>query len=57
MLLVASFRSRQSQHDHLYKVPFNVPSLHVYGDTDKVIQKGRHGSSFYLFMYSNAAGN
>ena len=40
MILVAGFRSRQSQHDHLYKVPFSVPSLHVYGDTDKVIQKG-----------------
>ena len=40
VILVAGFRSRQSQHDHLYKVPFSVPSLHVYGDTDKVIQKG-----------------
>ena len=40
VILVAGFRSRQSQHDHLYKVSFSVPSLHVYGDTDKVIQKG-----------------
>lgn len=39
VILVAGFRSRQSSHDALYKVPFNIPSLHVYGDTDRVIQK------------------
>lgn len=39
VILVAGFRSRQSQHNGLYKVPFNIPSLHVYGETDKVIQK------------------
>ncbi|KAL4222813.1 Ovarian cancer-associated protein 2 [Mactra antiquata] len=39
VILVAGFKSRQSTHEVLYKTPFTVPSLHVYGDTDKVIQK------------------
>ena len=47
VILVAGFRSRQSQHDQLYKVPFSVPSLHVYGDTDKVIQKGTVNSEIF----------
>lgn len=38
-ILVAGFKSRQSSHGCLYSVPMTVPTLHVYGDTDKVIQK------------------
>ncbi|WAQ93549.1 OVCA2-like protein [Mya arenaria] len=39
VILVAGFKSRQSAHEHLYKEKITVPSLHVFGDTDKVIQK------------------
>ncbi|XP_064648084.1 esterase OVCA2-like [Lineus longissimus] len=38
-ILVASFQSRSSQHDILYSKPITLPTLHVFGDTDKVIQK------------------
>ncbi|XP_076820089.1 esterase OVCA2-like isoform X1 [Clavelina lepadiformis] len=35
----AGFKSRQSQHKCYYEVPITIPSLHVIGDTDQVIQK------------------
>lgn len=39
VILVAGFKSRQSAHACLYSDPISIPSLHVYGDTDQVIQK------------------
>ncbi|XP_069111108.1 esterase OVCA2-like [Argopecten irradians] len=39
VILVAGFKSRQSPHQKLYNTIVSLPSLHVYGDTDKVIQK------------------
>ncbi|OWF53579.1 esterase OVCA2-like [Mizuhopecten yessoensis] len=38
-ILVAGFKSRQSMHQDLYTSKVSLPSLHVFGDTDKVIQK------------------
>lgn len=38
-ILVAGFKSRSSGHDHLYSKRISIPTLHVFGDTDKVIQK------------------
>ncbi|XP_033762026.1 esterase OVCA2-like isoform X2 [Pecten maximus] len=39
VILVAGFKSRQSPHQDLYSTKVSLPSLHVFGDTDKVIQK------------------
>lgn len=39
-IMVASFKSRSSAHDVYYQKPITCPTLHVYGDTDKVIPKG-----------------
>ncbi|XP_075445413.1 esterase OVCA2 [Ascaphus truei] len=36
-VLVAGFKSRSSQHEEYYREPIAVPSLHVYGETDRVI--------------------
>ena len=41
VILIAGFKSRQSSHQSLYSSPITIPSLHVFGDTDKVISKGR----------------
>jgi len=38
-ILVAGFKSRSSPHDHLYTKKITVPTLHVYGSSDKVIAK------------------
>ncbi|KAK3580578.1 hypothetical protein CHS0354_002672 [Potamilus streckersoni] len=38
-ILVAGFKSRQSPHEKFYSIPITMPTLHVFGDTDKVIQK------------------
>ncbi|KAK7493230.1 hypothetical protein BaRGS_00015567, partial [Batillaria attramentaria] len=38
-ILVAGFKSRSSGHDHLYSKRISIPTLHVFGDTDKVIPK------------------
>ena len=39
-ILVAGYKSRQSSHESLYSIPISIPTLHVFGDTDKVIPKG-----------------
>ncbi|XP_073472716.1 esterase OVCA2 [Aquarana catesbeiana] len=36
-ILVAGFKSRATEHAQFYQMPITVPSLHVYGDTDRVI--------------------
>ena len=44
VILVAGFKSRQSSHSDLYSKQITIPSLHVFGETDKVIQKGKSRS-------------
>ena len=39
-IFVAGFKSRQRPHEALYEKIVTVPTLHVFGDTDKVIPKG-----------------
>ena len=41
VILVAGFCSRSSGHIPLYQSPITLPSLHVFGDTDRVIPKGK----------------
>ncbi|XP_055513629.1 esterase OVCA2 [Leucoraja erinacea] len=36
-ILVAGFRSRCKLHDHFYKESIILPTLHVFGETDRVI--------------------
>ncbi|KAM9321435.1 esterase OVCA2 [Gastrophryne carolinensis] len=36
-ILVAGFKSLASEHSSYYQEPITVPTLHVYGDTDRVI--------------------
>lgn len=49
-ILVAGFRSRSSGHDDLYSNVITLPTLHVFGDTDKVIEKNM---SEHLLQYFN----
>ncbi|XP_052248811.1 esterase OVCA2-like isoform X2 [Dreissena polymorpha] len=39
VIFVAGFKSRQSAHNVLYSKKITIPSLHVFGKTDKVIMK------------------
>ena len=39
-ILVAAFESRSSGHSIYYTKPMLCPTLHVFGDTDRVIPKG-----------------
>lgn len=39
-ILVAGFKSRSTSHDVYYSTQIKFPTLHVFGDTDKVIPKG-----------------
>ncbi|XP_007904384.2 esterase OVCA2 isoform X1 [Callorhinchus milii] len=36
-ILIAGFKSRSKLHADFYKEPISLPSLHVFGDTDRVI--------------------
>ncbi|XP_051891796.1 esterase OVCA2 [Pristis pectinata] len=36
-ILIAGFRSRCKLHNHFYREPITLPSLHVFGETDRVI--------------------
>ncbi|RNA06298.1 ovarian cancer-associated protein 2 -like [Brachionus plicatilis] len=38
-ILVAGFKSRQSQHDSYYEKKIQVPTLHIMGESDRVIPK------------------
>ena len=40
-IMVAGFRSRSTQHDMFYENLIKCPTLHVYGETDQVIPKGK----------------
>ena len=39
-ILIAAFKSRSSVHNHIFENIINIPSLHVIGETDKVILPG-----------------
>lgn len=39
-ILVAGFKSRSAGHSVYYNAPITCPTLHVFGDTDRVIPKG-----------------
>lgn len=41
-ILVAGFKSHSIQHSSMYSTsnPITMPTLHVFGDTDRVIEKG-----------------
>jgi pimeloyl-ACP methyl ester carboxylesterase len=46
--MVAGFRSRSTQHDMFYENIIKCPTLHVYGETDQVIPKGKILSKYSL---------
>ena len=45
-IFIAGFRSRSSQHQSMYEQTITLPSLHVFGDTDQVIPKGKHDANY-----------
>ncbi|XP_068121976.1 esterase OVCA2 [Hyperolius riggenbachi] len=49
-ILVAGFKSRASEHAEFYQEPITVPSLHVFGDTDRVIpgEMSQELSSYFV---------
>ncbi|XP_078374888.1 esterase OVCA2-like [Oculina patagonica] len=51
-ILVAAFKSRSSGHSMYYTKPISCPTLHVFGDTDRVIPK--ENSEDLLKHFSNA---
>lgn len=51
-ILVAGFKSRSSGHSVFYSTPITCPTLHVFGDTDRVIPK--ENSEELLQHFSNA---
>jgi hypothetical protein len=40
-IFIAGFKSRQKDHKTLYDIIIDIPTLHVFGDTDKVISRGK----------------
>ncbi|XP_037074709.1 esterase OVCA2-like isoform X2 [Pollicipes pollicipes] len=52
-ILVAGFRSRSMPHAKLYEESITLPTLHVFGDTDRVIPKEM--SEDLLKCYTDAA--
>lgn len=47
-ILVAAFKSRSSGHSIYYTEPITCPTLHVFGDTDRVIPKGMYSAGGYF---------
>ena len=45
-ILVACFKSNSLQHSSVYSERITIPTLHVFGDTDQVIPKGKN----YFFL-------
>lgn len=39
-ILVSGFQSKLSPHSHFYETKKVIPSLHVIGDTDRIVEKG-----------------
>jgi hypothetical protein len=40
-ILVSGFRSRLSPHAHFYETKQNVATLHIIGETDRIVEKGK----------------
>lgn len=40
-ILVSGFRSRLSPHTYFYKTKQTIATLHVIGETDRIVEKGR----------------
>lgn len=40
-ILVSGFRSKLSPHSHYYLTKKKIPTLHVIGDTDRIVEHGR----------------
>lgn len=51
-ILVAGFKSRSTPHDPLYSKKISIPTLHVFGETDKVIPKGKKRTVWHTFVQS-----
>ncbi|CAD5122554.1 DgyrCDS10968 [Dimorphilus gyrociliatus] len=51
-ILVAGFKSKSVQHASLYETKIDIPTLHVFGENDKVIESAM--SEELLKDYSNA---
>uniref|UniRef100_UPI00398F5E2A esterase OVCA2 isoform X1 n=1 Tax=Pristiophorus japonicus TaxID=55135 RepID=UPI00398F5E2A len=49
-ILIAGFRSRCKLHERFYEEPIALPSLHVFGDTDRVIPGAMSQELSTLFM-------
>ena len=39
-ILVSGFKSRLSPHSHFFEVKKTIPTLHVIGETDRIVEKG-----------------
>lgn len=39
-IMAAGFKSKTLPHLKYYNEPINIPTLHIFGDTDKVIPTG-----------------
>ena len=49
---MAGFKSRSTPHDSLYSKKISIPTLHVFGETDKVIPKGQKITAWHTFLQS-----
>lgn len=49
-ILIAGFKSRSTKHADLYTQQVAIPTLHVYGDTDKVIGKDMSVELLQLYV-------
>ncbi|XP_065053287.1 esterase OVCA2-like [Rhopilema esculentum] len=60
-ILCAGFKSKSSKHERFYQKQINCPSLHIFGDTDKVIAKERSEELSHLYnnrtVLSHAGGH
>lgn len=62
-ILIAAYKSKKSQHDNYYNLTnkIHIPSLHVYGETDKVISVDRSESLTDYFhepkIYKHSGGH
>ena len=40
-ILVSGFKSRLAPHSHFFQVKKTIPTLHVIGETDRIVEKGK----------------
>ncbi len=51
-ILVSGFRSKLEPLAHFYRAATSTPSLHVIGDTDRIVEKGTHWMKT-MFLHEN----